>query len=59
MELTAQTHLEADPEAGLHDLTHRLVGEMSPDRCEQQRPEDLRRKQEMIVSFRLQDNVIT
>ena len=30
--LTAQSHLETDPEAGLHDLTHRLVSQKSARR---------------------------
>ena len=25
---TTESHFEADPEAGLHDFTHRLIGEL-------------------------------
>lgn len=48
MRLTTQAHLEADPEAGLHDLTHRLVGQMGPNGGQQQSPQDL--KQGVISS---------
>lgn len=40
--LTAQPHLKADAEAGLHDLTHALIGQQSADGAQQQRPQHLK-----------------
>ena len=39
--LTTKTYLEADSEARLHDLTHRLVGQVGSYRCQQQCPQHL------------------
>lgn len=39
--LTAEPHLEADSEAGLHDFTNRLIGQMSSNWCQQEGPQDL------------------
>lgn len=38
---TTETHLEADAEAGLHDLAHGLIGQVGPHRSQEQRPQDL------------------
>ena len=47
--LTTKPHLEADPEAGLHDLTHSFVREVLTDVCQQQHPQHL---QTIEVRFR-------
>lgn len=39
--LTTEPHLEADSEAGLHNFTNRLVGQMSSNWCQQESPQDL------------------
>lgn len=40
---TTEPHLEADAETGLHDLTHRLIGEVGSHWGQQQRPQHLQR----------------
>lgn len=38
---TTEPHFEAYAETGLHDLTHRLIGEVGSHWGEQQRPQHL------------------
>lgn len=42
MELTAQTHLEADSKAGLHNFTDGLIGQVGSNWRQQQRPQHLK-----------------
>lgn len=53
MQLTAEAHLKADPETGLHDLTDRLVGQMGSDWCQQQSPQDLKQYNDTVLKFRV------
>lgn len=46
--LTTEAHLETDSEAGLHDLTHRFIGEVSSNGCEQKGPQDLKQDSRVL-----------
>lgn len=47
-QLTAEAHLETDAETRLHDLAHRLVGQVGTDGREQQGPQDLSRQTQCV-----------
>lgn len=41
---TAESHFKAYAETGLHNLTHRFIGEVGSHGSEQQGPQNLQRK---------------